>query len=157
MRELRKEVDRLALIFKSCGLAARSYHAGMRKKERFEVQSQFMSGELSLVVATVAFGLGVDHPNIVLVCHVGMPGSISGYVQEIGRAGRAGQQAWSIVFYRPSDRTHLLALKQGASRQTPRGAVDHGLASISSLCALTSGCRRQAVLRHFGVARRNYG
>lgn len=95
----RKQCDTLASYLSGRGVEAESYHAGMPVAARDSVQTRFMSGELGIVVATIAFGMGVDKPDIRQVIHAYIPGSIPAYVQESGRAGRDGEQAYCLVLY----------------------------------------------------------
>ena len=87
---LQKTAEEVAAAIKSAGLPAAHYHAGLKDEEREQVQNQFMSGEVPIVVATIAFGMGIDKSNIRAVYHFNLPKSIENYVQEIGRAGRDG-------------------------------------------------------------------
>ena len=85
------------------GVTAGAYHGGLPKKERPRVQDAFMAGELDVVVATSAFGMGIDKPDVRWVVHGDVPTSIDAYHQEIGRAGRDGGSAWAVLFHRPQD------------------------------------------------------
>lgn len=99
----RKHADELAQALVERGVAAAAYHAGLRAAEREEIRTAFMADELAVVVATTAFGMGIDKPNVAFVFHYDIPGSVDAYYQEIGRAGRSGQPARAVLFYRPED------------------------------------------------------
>ena len=99
----RKECDELAAELRSSRVDAAAYHAGMGATRRNEVQERFMTDEVGVVVATIAFGMGVDKPNVRFVIHAAVPGSLPAYIQESGRAGRDGEAAECVVLYRGAD------------------------------------------------------
>jgi ATP-dependent DNA helicase RecQ len=99
----RKAADNYAEQLSELGLAAASYHAGLSAAERQEAQDRFSSGELDVVVATSAFGMGIDKADVRFVLHASVPGSLDAYYQEIGRAGRDGAPARAILAYRSQD------------------------------------------------------
>jgi ATP-dependent DNA helicase RecQ len=99
----RKECEELAASLKRAGVDAAHYHAGMGAAERSSVQERFMTDELDVVVATIAFGMGVDKPNVRFVIHASVPGSLPAYIQEAGRAGRDGEESECVVLYRGAD------------------------------------------------------
>jgi len=99
----RKQAEEVAETLDDHGVNAVYYHAGMNAKERERVQEGFLSDEEKIIVATNAFGLGIDKPNVRFVFHYAIPSTIDAYYQEIGRAGRDGQQARALLFYRPED------------------------------------------------------
>ena len=101
----RRDADLIASMFRDRGIAARAYHAGMERFDRDVVQDMFMADQIRVVVATNAFGMGVDKPDIKYVVHYHFPGSIESFYQEAGRAGRKDQiVAYSVVLYQPRDR-----------------------------------------------------
>ncbi len=102
----RKEADALGEEL-SAAFPAAAYHAGMMSETRDRVQAAFLSGELEVIVATIAFGMGIDKPDVRTVIHTGLPGTLEGYYQEIGRAGRDGKLSRAILLYSYADRrTH---------------------------------------------------
>ncbi|WP_067173223.1 RecQ family ATP-dependent DNA helicase [Microtetraspora niveoalba] len=99
----RRRTGDLAARLAGEGMRAAAYHAGMPRRERDEVQRRFMTGDLDAVVATSAFGMGIDKPDVRFVIHADVPGSLDAYYQEIGRAGRDGEPAVAVLCYRPED------------------------------------------------------
>ncbi|MGF1537166.1 MAG: RecQ family ATP-dependent DNA helicase [Elainellaceae cyanobacterium] len=99
----RKAAEAIALRLQEAGLKAAAYHAGMGDADREATQSQFLTDKLEVIVATTAFGMGIDKPNVRFVFHHDIPGSIDAYYQEIGRAGRDGEPARAKLFYHPDD------------------------------------------------------
>jgi ATP-dependent DNA helicase RecQ len=99
----RRRAEEVADALAEEGVRAVAYHAGMKPTDRERVQSEFMRGAQEVIVATNAFGLGVDKPNVRFVFHLDMPDSVDAYYQEIGRGGRDGEPARAVLFYRPQD------------------------------------------------------
>ncbi|MBE9180663.1 ATP-dependent DNA helicase RecQ [Oculatella sp. LEGE 06141] len=99
----RKRTEELAQLLKGENLTASFYHAGMKKGDREAVEAAFMADEIEVLVATTAFGMGVDKPNVRFVFHADISDSVDSYYQEIGRAGRDGERAEAILFYNPKD------------------------------------------------------
>ena len=99
----RKRAEELASALRERGVRALAYHAGMAARERDRVQEAFMSDEAEVIVATVAFGMGIDKPNVRFVFHSEVSDSVDSYYQEVGRAGRDGENAKAVLFYRQED------------------------------------------------------
>jgi DNA topoisomerase-3 len=109
----RKGAEDLALVLSADGRNAAAYHAGMTAPQRDRVQAAFLASELDVVVATIAFGMGVDKPDVRTVVHTGMPSTVEGYYQEIGRAGRDGKPSRAVLLYSWADRrTHEYFLER---------------------------------------------
>jgi ATP-dependent DNA helicase RecQ len=136
----RKEAERYADALAELGLRACSYHAGMRAAAREETHARFLDDELDVVVATTAFGMGIDKPNVRFVIHADVPDSLDAYYQEIGRAGRDGEPATIALFYRPED----LGLRKFF---TSGGADEMVLQRVVKLIALHDGPVSQTDLR----------
>jgi ATP-dependent DNA helicase RecQ len=129
----RKECEKLAASLRRAGVDAAHYHAGMGAAERFSVQERFMTDELDVVVATIAFGMGVDKPNVRFVVHASVPGSLPAYIQESGRAGRDGAKSECVVLYRGADlgrRKRLVTL--GAAGAEEAGTFFHALSQVAN-------------------------
>jgi len=116
----RKECEELATDLRRSGVDAAAYHAGLGSEERSRVQERFMTDDVAVVVATVAFGMGVDKPNVRFVIHANIPGSLPAYIQEAGRAGRDGEPSECAVLYRSADvgrRKRLITLNNAGSEE----------------------------------------
>ena len=127
----RKECDELAAELRSSGVDAAAYHAGMGAARRNEVQERFMTDEVGVVVATIAFGMGVDKPNVRFVVHSAVPGSLPAYIQESGRAGRDGEPSECVVLFRGADvgrRKRLVTLNSSGEDEV--SSFFRGLAGV---------------------------
>jgi superfamily II DNA helicase RecQ len=103
----RRSTEELSRVLSGHGFRAEHYHAGLERDERTRVQDDFLSGAAQVVVATTAFGMGIDKPDVRLVCLVNYPDSLEGYVQMVGRAGRDGEPSQTLLLASPSDATAL--------------------------------------------------
>lgn len=121
----RKDAVQLARLLRDRNISAQAYHGGMQTPERHQVQERFMQGELDVVVATTAFGMGVDKAEIRFVLHYDHPASLEAYVQEAGRAGRDGKEAYAILLYHKQAQRTLRFI---ASQGVPQANVIHDYA-----------------------------
>ena len=123
----RRDTEFYAGELAQCGVRSVAYHAGMKAADRQRVHEQFLADELDVVVATSAFGMGIDKPDIRFVVHASIPDSLDSYYQQIGRAGRDGQLAAVTLFYRPEDLSLQTFLTASKAPQDALGEVAHAL------------------------------
>ncbi len=146
----RAKTETLAQALREAGHSACAYHGGMDPEMRREVETRFSSEDGLIVVATVAFGMGVDKPDIRWVAHADLPKSIEAYYQEIGRAGRDGAPADTLTFFGADDiRLRRSQIDEGLAPPERRGA-DHARLNALLGLAEAQACRRQKLLSYFG-------
>ena len=144
----RKKVEELAEVLKANDIKAAAYHAGMETPLRNSTQDDFIMERIDVIVATIAFGMGIDKPDVRFVIHYDIPKSLEGYYQETGRAGRDGGEGKCIVFYANKDLQKLEKFMEG--KPVAEQDIGRQLLRETAAYAESSVCRRRLLLHYFG-------
>ena len=144
----RKKVEELAEILQTNEISAKAYHAGMDSARRSQTQDDFIMEKIDVIVATIAFGMGIDKPDVRYVIHYDIPKSLEGYYQETGRAGRDGGEGQCIAFYNNKDLQKLEKFLEG--KPLAEQYIGRQLLHETTAYAESSVCRRKLLLHYFG-------
>ena len=144
----RKKVEELAEVLKANDIKAAPYHAGLDSQTRSETQDAFLMERIDIIVATIAFGMGIDKPDVRFVIHYDIPKSLEGYYQETGRAGRDGGEGMCIAFYAYKDLQKLEKFMEG--KPVAEQDIGRQLLQETAAYAESSVCRRKMLLHYFG-------
>jgi len=145
----RKETEELAEDLRAEGFSALPYHAGLEGRVRKDTQDKFIRDEISVIAATIAFGMGIDKPDVRLVVHYSLPKSIEGYYQETGRAGRDGLKSDCVLFYTYGDTIKHNYFIKDMEDEKEKANASHKLSQVVEYCELNT-CRRAFLLSYFG-------
>ncbi|MBP6526720.1 MAG: DNA helicase RecQ [Prevotella sp.] len=144
----RKKVEELSEVLKTNEIKASPYHAGLDSSTRSQTQDDFLMERIDVIVATIAFGMGIDKPDVRFVIHYDIPKSLEGYYQETGRAGRDGGEGLCIAFYAQKDLKKLEKFMEG--KPVAEQDIGRQLLQETAAYAESSVCRRKMLLHYFG-------
>lgn len=151
----RAGTESLAARLQEEGYIAAAYHAGLEKKEKDERQEKFLRDEIRIIVATIAFGMGINKSNVRYVIHADLPKNIEGYYQETGRAGRDGLESEAVLFYSYGDVIKMKKFAEVDGNEEQTKIMLKKLDQMAALCE-TTGCRRKYLLNYFGETAPDY-
>ncbi|MEA2049616.1 MAG: DNA helicase RecQ [Campylobacterota bacterium] len=144
----RKETESVAKFLQEYGYTAKAYHAGLNADIRHTVYKEFLNDEINIVVATIAFGMGIDKSNIRFVAHTSMPKTLENYYQEIGRAGRDGLESETLLLYTKADEISRLSMMDDITNPEYKKLLEQKLNSMYRF-ANNSSCRHQTIAKYF--------
>ncbi|MXX24909.1 MAG: RecQ family ATP-dependent DNA helicase [Caldilineaceae bacterium SB0668_bin_21] len=147
-RTTRKATEHLTLLLREKGFNAQHYHAGLEDDERHQTQEHFMQNRTPIIVATIAFGMGIDKSNVRMIVHFDLPKTLEAYYQETGRAGRDGLPSDCVLFYSPDDVPTLRRFINEIEDEAIRSHMHEKLGQVIEFCQLQA-CRRRYLLRYF--------
>lgn len=151
----RTSTEKLAEDLKDDGFNAEAYHAGLEKSVRDERQDKFLKDDINIIVATIAFGMGINKSNVRFVIHADLPKNIEGYYQETGRAGRDGLHSEAILFYGTGDVMKLKRFAEVEGNEAQTKIMLQKLEKMSKFCEIKT-CRRKYLLNYFGDEAADY-
>ncbi|KAI2635945.1 hypothetical protein GGS21DRAFT_56481 [Xylaria nigripes] len=147
----RKSAETIAQKLRDHGIASHHYHASVDAEDKVRIQRDWQQGKIKVVVATIAFGMGIDKPDVRFVIHQSVPKSLEGYYQETGRAGRDGENSECYLFFNYGDVTQLRKLiADGDGNEQQKERQRNMLGTVTAFCDNQSDCRRVEILRYFG-------
>ncbi|CAO4373190.1 unnamed protein product [Caenorhabditis nigoni] len=147
----RKECETVQMMLTKAGLSAEVYHAGLNDNLRVSVQKGWLANKFDVICATIAFGMGIDKPDVRFVIHYSLPKSIEGYYQETGRAGRDGMPSYCLMLYSYHDSIRLRRMiEEGNTTTGVRSMHLNNVLQVVAYCENVSVCRRKMLVEHFG-------